>query len=339
MQGAFPRNRDNERCSLSYPEPGRGESSRRDPCALNYTIRQLRALQAIVLTGSVTIAAERMNLTQSAVSRLLKSLEEQCGLAIFERRGNRLTATPEGRAFYREALKVLDELDNLERRTQALKLHGDTRLRIASMPRLANSILPPALARLQREVPDLSFDIILSQRSDFESWMAADEFDLGLALLPLHQPGLKAIEFSSMRLVLLVPPDWDTEFELPVPIEALRDLPLIMTSETSLLRQLVAGEFQRLGVNVRPMGQASTANTVCKLVEAGLGLGVTDPLTAMRYARHGVKILPIATDLTVQYGFLIPEDRSCPPLVPRLCDAIEAEMDLLKAEYPDVFTD
>lgn len=306
---------------------------------MNYTIRQLKALKAISKTGSITIAAERINLTQSAVSRLLKSLEEQCGFSMFERRNNRLIATPEGRTFYRESLKVLDELDNLERRTESLKLHGDVRLRVAAMPRLANSILPPALAALKREVPDLCFDIILKQRSDFESWMNADDFDLGLTLLPLHQPGLKTIQFSSMRLVLLVPPDSEEEFDLPVSIETLTDQPLIMTGETSLLRQIVAGEFRRLGVNVSPMGQASTANTICTLVEAGLGLGVTDPLTAIRYARNGMRILPIATQISFQYGFLVPEDRACPPLVTKLCEAIKSELNLLKAQHPNLFSD
>lgn len=212
---------------------------------MNYTFRQLKALRAIVSTGSVTVAAERLHLTQPAVSRLLRSLEDQSGLRLFDRRGNRLVATPEGLAFHREAEKVLEELENLERRTETLKLHGDLRLRIAAMPRLANSVLPPALARLQKDVPDLRFDIVLSQRTDFDGWMGADDFDLGLALLPLEKPGLKAIEFAAMRLVLLIPPGWDTDFTAPVDMDALADQPLIMTGESTLLRQIVAGEFQR----------------------------------------------------------------------------------------------
>lgn len=126
-------------------------------------------------------------------------------------------------------------------------------------------------------MPDLRFDIVLSQRTDFDGWMGADDFDLGLALLPLEKPGLKAIEFAAMRLVLLIPPGWDTDFTAPVDMDALADQPLIMTGESTLLRQIVAGEFQRHGIKARPVGQASTSNTVCKLVESGLGLGVTDP--------------------------------------------------------------
>src|SRR5580700_11833587 len=82
---------------------------------MNLEIRHLKLVAAIAETGSVTLASNRLHLTQSALSHQLRDAEEQLGVPLFERRNRRMALTPAGERLLQSARAVIDELARAEK--------------------------------------------------------------------------------------------------------------------------------------------------------------------------------------------------------------------------------
>ena len=100
-------------------------------------IKALRAFRATVSEGSLAGAARVIHLSQPAVSRLISSLEGELRLALFHRTGRSLMPTKEALAFYREAGRILDNLDEIPKIAAEIKAGKTESLRVVAMPRIA----------------------------------------------------------------------------------------------------------------------------------------------------------------------------------------------------------
>ena len=146
-------------------------------------IGELQAFTACARLGTTTLAAEDLNLTQSAISRALASLEERLGVALFHRARQRLALAPAGHAFLPRAKAILAGLD--EAAMSVMAFGGDSSvIRIATLPSFGRRWLMPRLAALTATTPGLSFDLqVRLERIDFTQ----DAIDLAI-MRKTHEP-------------------------------------------------------------------------------------------------------------------------------------------------------
>ena len=114
---------------------------------------QLLALDAVVATGTFRGAAERLNKSQSAISHTIRQLEDELELKLLSRDAYRPTLTAEGRVFYREAIRVLTEMRELNATAARLRAHEEPELRLAVSATLPLDLLLPVLADLGKSFP------------------------------------------------------------------------------------------------------------------------------------------------------------------------------------------
>jgi Transcriptional regulator len=119
---------------------------------VNY--RQFEVFVAVIECGSVTAAAEKLNLSQPAVSKSLKLLETELGIRLFLRGIKGLQATDEGRSLYLEASRMTDNYAHLEGFARNLPQMEHARLEISCMPALSIFWLPQATAKFIHSYPD-----------------------------------------------------------------------------------------------------------------------------------------------------------------------------------------
>src|SRR5687768_9763893 len=127
-------------------------------------IKWLQALRAVVNARTVTEAAQRLHLTQPAVSRMLANLEHEVGFQLFSRTGGRLTITSEGEAFYLEVERALAGLDGIERIGRNIRSGSSTYLRLFAMSPFAGELIPAAVTRLRKEFPTVNVSLELRTR-------------------------------------------------------------------------------------------------------------------------------------------------------------------------------
>src|SRR4030095_1058130 len=122
--------------------------------------RQIEAFRAVILTGGVGAAASLINVTQPAVSRMMRDLQSHLGLTLFERRGTGLVPTSEALSLYAEVERAFVGLDRIEQMATELRTRRAGFLRIAALAALANGLLSGFCGEFLKERPKL--DIVLS---------------------------------------------------------------------------------------------------------------------------------------------------------------------------------
>ncbi|GGA20161.1 LysR family transcriptional regulator [Neptunicoccus cionae] len=170
----------------------------------NYTpsIPELRALVFCGDLGSVSRAAEALNLTQSAVSRSVRSLEERLGVQLFHRVRKRLHLSDAGRAMVHESREILAALDRSARMTMAFGEGGDV-LRLAVLPTLASTWLIPRLPEFLASHPDVSIDLTSALHPvDFDE----SPFDAALQRAVMARKGAEVGHLLDETLIIVAAP-------------------------------------------------------------------------------------------------------------------------------------
>jgi DNA-binding transcriptional LysR family regulator len=147
-------------------------------------LRRLRALQAVVETGSVTAAAEQIGYTASAVSQHVNALERETGTVLLERAGRGVRPTPAGRLLAEHARHLLDKAAEAEGALAALRAGEMGMLRVLSFASAGATLVPPALATVRKEMPQLEVEFQVAERDDSIPMVRKGEADLAVVVAP-----------------------------------------------------------------------------------------------------------------------------------------------------------
>ena len=118
--------------------------------------RQLEVFTAVMRAGTVTEAARMLNISQPALSQILRHTEDELGFALFLREKGRLRPTPEAHELYPEAERLFGEIEGLRRKTADLRLGQAGLVRIGSSTPVAMSVLPGVLSAFRTRHPDIA---------------------------------------------------------------------------------------------------------------------------------------------------------------------------------------
>ena len=144
-------------------------------------LRQLRAFSAVIDSGLVSKAAEEIGVTQPAVSKIIKSLEEEFGVVLFDRRKGRLVPTPEARYLKNVARSLLDQINDAQRH---LKDYGNLRvgdLRVLSIPGPTLFFLPALISRFIGEHSAVTASLMSWPTPNVVNWISNHQSGIGLA--------------------------------------------------------------------------------------------------------------------------------------------------------------
>ncbi len=243
---------------------------------MNLTLRHLRGFVAVAQMGSFSAAAQRLHLTQSALSMLVRGLEADLGVQLFERTTRQVKLTDAGRDFLPQAEQLLVDLHHAVAQTRSRAARASGRLVIAVTPTFAVTRLPSILAAYQREHPQVQ----LVLRDDatparIQRLVQDGEVDLGIGPVNRAQAELLVVEvLMHDGLVLACPVGHALARDATVPWRALAGHPLIGFASDNALQQLVNGTADALGLALPVHCEVSSIATAVALVEGGMGVSV-----------------------------------------------------------------
>ncbi len=297
-------------------------------------IRYLKALQAVMETGSVTEAGQRLLLTQPQVSRLIAMLEEELGFLLFSRENRRLTPTREGILFYKEANRILAGFDEVSRIADDIRMQKDAWLRIVTQPYLGASIVPRALSRFSVAHPQVRASLEVRPRADVGRWVSGQQFDLGIAALPMEAPAVTATPFARVRIVAAIPTGHPFAERKTLGFDDIVDEPFIALKPFTLLRQYIDDLCRRRNQRLTIQAEVSSVLSACQLVSGGIGLTLADPLLASGIP--GITLVPWEPDLTLTYGFLYPMSYAPSAITLQFCEDIKATLLDMAPDYVEI---
>jgi DNA-binding transcriptional LysR family regulator len=237
--------------------------------------RQLAAFCAVVDRRSFSQAAQRLGVTQPAVSLQVRSLEKRLGTKLLDRSGRRIEPTEAGWRLYRGAQRLLALEEQIESDVAAVvegELTGDLVLGASTGP--AAIVVPLLLCEFQNANPDVRVFLTVSDTHTVVERVAARELELGIVGASRRHRGVRFEPFFSDEVILACPPGHRFAGR-SVSLEELREEPLILMQEGAGVRQIVEDALRRRGVRLRDLDVRlvlGLQESVRRAVEAGYGV-------------------------------------------------------------------
>lgn len=235
----------------------------------------LTAFLAVAESGSFSTAAERLFLTQPAVSKRIAQLEQQLGTRLFDRVGRRIRLTEAGEALLPRARQVLLDLEDMSRAISNLTGTVSGTLRIGTSHHIGLHRLPPVLRRFSREYPDVKLDIHFIDSE--EAWEAVlhGDLEMGVVTLPPQpDPRLHSQAVWQDPLVFMAAPEHPLARLQRVPLETLTGYSAILPSPVTFTRRIVESLFEEQALTLNISMSTNYLETIHMMVSIGLGWSV-----------------------------------------------------------------
>lgn len=259
-------------------------------------IRQLRALQAIAETHTFTAAAERVHVTQAAISMQIRQLELEVGAPLFVRTPRRCVLTHAGELLLERAQRILREHDAaLE---ELAELSGATRgrLRLGSASVMFSSDpLPQLLKELCAGHPHAEVSVVSGTSEALIKQILAGDLDLAFVSLPVAARGVQTELLLEDELIAIAHPKHRHAGQRVISAFALAGEPLILGERGGNTRRLIDEFFAQSGLHPKVVMELSRLASIKRMVEAGLGVGIvpvqsaTDEIAAGRLVRWWIE--------------------------------------------------
>ncbi len=257
---------------------------------MRLNLRQIEAFRAVYRTGGMTSAGNLMNITQPAVSRLIRDLEAEIGLPLFVREGTSIAPTPDAVALFQEVERSFHGLDQVALFVSDLKRNRSGRINIAASLAPSFFAIPDAIVTLRNDWPDVTVSLHSCSSPEVTALVTANKADLGLAVLPPQSDGVEILPLAKLRVVAVMPVGHPLAARKVVRPKDLEGEALLMVNEYSLMQQRILQSFESAGVVPNVIFDSSYSGTICGLVAKGVGVSVLDPVTALAYEGNGVVV-------------------------------------------------
>src|SRR5437660_10146276 len=174
--------------------------------------RQLRAFATLARTGSFTLAAKELYLSQSAVSHSMKALEQDVGCRLLDRMGKKVLLTQAGEQLLHHAQKILSEMSQARDSLRQLGKWGRARLRVGASTTACQYILPAVLREFKESFPQCLINVEPGDTPEAIALLRENRIDLALALQPKNEEKMEFHPLFTDEMVFLTSPShpWAT---------------------------------------------------------------------------------------------------------------------------------
>ena len=273
---------------------------------MHFDLDDLRLVALVAETGSLSAAARRMHRSLAAVSTRVHNLEERGGMRFFDRGARGLRATPAGEALIHHSRTMLSQVE---------RLHGDLRqyarglrahVRIFANTTAVSEFLPEILARFLATHPDIDIDLQERLNADIARAVRDGTTDLGIVAGFVETEGLDALHFSTDRLVLVVPKHHRLARRKRIAFVDTLDEDHVGMHEGSTLHSFLSRVVEGSGRQYRQRIRLHGFDAMCRMIEAGVGVGVLPESAALRHRRTmEIALLDLSDAWAVRERYLL----------------------------------
>ncbi|WBY02026.1 LysR substrate-binding domain-containing protein [Ramlibacter tataouinensis] len=291
---------------------------------MHFDLTDLRLFVAAAEEGNLTRASVLQHLSLAAASARIKALEAQSGLPLFLRQARGVRLTPAGEAFLHHARGVLRQADEL--RADLLE-YGDGlggHLRVFANTTAVTDFLPEILPAFLAGNPRVSVDLQEKPNAEIPRGVLDGRADIGIVAGPLDTLGLRTIHFSTDRLVLVTSRRHRLARRKRVSFAETLQEDAIGMHEGSTLQTFLAAITQQMGQRLKLRVQLSSFEAMCRMIGAGVGVGVMPESAARRnQAAMNLALVELTDAWSIRERYLLVRDKEALPAFARaLVDAV-----------------
>jgi DNA-binding transcriptional LysR family regulator len=297
---------------------------------IDLNLRQLQSFVTVARLGSFTRAAHLLHVSQPALTKQVRQLEQTLSVRLFDRNTRTVELTRIGKELAPAVDQLLREIDAIVVKTRGLAEKRRGVIRVAALPSICSAILPRAVARFREIYPGISVALKDTLAQHLVKMVKDEDVDFGIGSLNGADPEVKFTPLLTDRIVVVFPPELGLERKKAIELRDLFGVPLILMDKESSVRRLVDRAFEQAGELAAPAFEAVYMSTAAGMVRAGLGVALLPSSAFDTGELTGLCFRPIKhPGLTREIGVIEKPRRSLSP-------AAESFMKTLKAMCKDL---
>lgn len=289
-------------------------------------LRQIEVFHAVYTNGSISAAARALNVSQPAVSKVLRHSEAQLGIKLFDLVRGRLVPTDEAHAFFREVDDVFHRISSLQTTAKNLRSSGAGYLRIGVVPSLGLEAIPAAVAAYRRKNPAVTFEIKTIHHGDFLRSLYERECDIAFGYDPYPHPRLALHKLATAELVVVAPFGTFDRSRSHLAIADLEKVELIGVSGSGPIGAVLASALSDIEVEAREVASVDTFYIAAALARNGSGVAIVDEFTARALAAQPVDVFRFEFGRSFGVYSASLEDRPMSKLASQFVDQVKTTL-------------
>ncbi|WP_339516945.1 LysR family transcriptional regulator [Pseudomonas sp. RL_15y_Pfl2_60] len=252
---------------------------------MHFDLPDLRLFIHIAESPSLTQGARRAFLSPAAASARIKALEAQLDSRLLYRDSRGVELTPAGERLLHHARLIMRQVDYLKSEFADYGADAAGHIRIFANTTAVTEFLPEVLAGFLAERPGVSVDLQERLSRDIVRGVLDGSTDLGIIAGPVEVSGLQVLHFSTDRLLLAVPKNHPLASKQQVTLRDTLEYQHIGLHEGSTLLSFLREQVEKLGTKLSLRIQVSSFEAICRMIEAGVGIGIIPESAAQRHSR------------------------------------------------------
>lgn len=290
------------------------------------SLRQLEAFKAVMDLGTAARAADVLNISQPAMSKLLAHLEEDTGFQLFDRKGGRLLPTARARHLHAEINRVFLGVQQVERAVEVLRRQDQGHLVIGVLPALSGAVMQRVITRFRTLRPNVYLSIIACSSQSIAEQVRMRHIDVGLINFEIDDPDIAAEPIAPHPLVCILPPGHPlTQKDFLSPSNLL-DVPMVAFERSGYTGRIIERALATLDCRPDIILEASTASLIGELVAAGTGVALFHPIHVYS-VRHQVEVRHFYPEIPFNLVLCKRNDVRSSDLVNTFAQAMKSEID------------
>ena len=252
-----------------------------------------RVFYHVARLGSISQAARELNVSQSAVSQMIRQLEDALDISLFVRNAKGVRLSPDAEPIYTYISQAYKFIETAERRIRDQRQLNFGEVRIGAGDTLSRHLLIPHLKEFHHQYPDIHIRVINRTSEQIVQLLREGRIDLGIVHLPIDESSLSVRWLLDLHDCFMTGqrPSWA---ERPLHVRDLSSLPLILLEKGSVTRDRIDQYFKLNHVNISPEVELGSIDLIIAFAKIGMGVGcVAREFIANEIARGELVEVPV----------------------------------------------
>lgn len=248
---------------------------------VDFTPREIEVFAAVMSHGTTTKAADALNITQPAVSKILLQLMSKAGFPLFRNHRQRLIPTPEAHMLYAEVKRVFESVRGISRAAKEIRELRSGRLNVSTLPAFGLTLLPSIIASFTREYPDVAVTLDIRSSSTIIQRASRNQLDIGVAAeIDDETASVVRRALVATPPVCIMPKGHQLSRLNVVQPDDLDGLEFVSLGVGDPMRRQLDALCEERGIKRSMKIEAALSDTCINLVANGVGVSVIDRLSA-----------------------------------------------------------
>ena len=242
---------------------------------MNINLELYKTFYYVARNGSISRAANELLISQPAISKAIKTLEEQIGTKLFIRKKDGVNLTEAGNILYEKINNAMNLIWSAENDLEILMNHESGTINIGASKTIIHEYLMPYIKIFHQKYPNINFRIFTDSKEDLIKNMKLGTIDLFFANLPLNVPNnFETIKLLELHDVFVANNDYSNLKNKKLTIQDLKEYPILLLNKKTTLRTIFDDYCTEKQISIEPKMEFSSNSLVKDFTEAGFGIGL-----------------------------------------------------------------